>query len=81
MLPSDTRTGADAAEKTAARPRKEKASLVLPVAWAVPAPRYWLVLLHKGQVAMYYCTRYLNDAEGLAGFTAALIKTAQNNLK
>ncbi|MBD0255926.1 MAG: hypothetical protein ICV83_09425 [Cytophagales bacterium] len=81
MLRSDTRTGADAAEKTAARPRKENAVPVLRVARVVPAPHYWLLLLHKGQVAMYYCTRYFNDAEGLAGFTAALIKTAQNNLK
>jgi hypothetical protein len=44
-------------------------------------PRYWLLLLHKGQVAMYCCTRYFNDAEGLAGLTAVIIKTAQNNLK
>jgi hypothetical protein len=81
MLPSDTRTGAEAAEKTAARSRKENAVPVLATARAVYASRYWLMLLHKGQVAMYCCTKYINDAEGLAGLTAAIIKTAQNNLK
>jgi hypothetical protein len=81
MLPRDTRTGANAAEKTAARPRKKNAVPVLLVARVVPAPRYWLMLLHKGQVAMYCCTKYFNDAEGLAGLTAVIIKTAQNNLK
>jgi hypothetical protein len=81
MLRSDTRTGADAAEKTAARPRKKNAVPVLLAARLVPAPRYWLLLLHKGQVAMYCCTKYFNDADGLAGLTAAIIKTAQNNLK
>ncbi len=81
MLRSNTRTGANAVGNTAARTRKKNATPVLPVATTVCNPCYWLMLLHKGQVAMYRCSQYLNDAEGLAGLTTAIVKTAQNSLK
>ena len=81
MLRSNPRTGANAAGKTAARTRIQNAVPGFTVALAARDPRYWLLLLHKGQVAMYRCTQYLNDAEGLAGLTTAIIKTAQNSLK
>jgi hypothetical protein len=81
MLRSNTRTGAKAARTPAARTRKENATWVLPIAAVACDPGYWLMLLQKGQVALYRCTQYLTDAEGLAGLTIAIVKTAQNNLK
>ncbi len=51
------------------------------MATAACDPYYWLRLLHKGQVAMYCSLKYLNDAEGLAGLTTALVKTAQQSLR
>lgn len=79
MLRSN-RTGANAEGTPAARTRKKNAAFLSLVAAAACNPHYWLTLLHKGQVAMYGSIRYLSDAEGLAGLTTALVKTAQNSL-
>ena len=81
MLRSNTRTGANAEGKTAARPRKKNTAPGRSVAQAACDSYYWLVLLHKSQVAIYRCTQYFNDAEGLAGLTTAIVKTAQQSLK
>jgi hypothetical protein len=80
MLRSN-RTGENAEGTPAARTRKKNAAPVPSVATAACDPRYWLMLLHKGQVAMYCSIKYLNDAEGLAGLTTAIVKTAQNSLR
>ncbi len=80
MLRSN-RTGANAEKTAAARTRKKNAAPAPSVATAACDPYYWLMLLHKGQVAMYRSIKYLNDAEGLAGLTTAIVKTAQTNLK
>ncbi len=80
MLRSN-RTGENAEGTPAARTRKKNAVPVPAVAKAACDPRYWLMLLHKGQVAMYCSIKYLNDAEGLAGLTTAIVKTAQNSLR
>ncbi len=79
MLRSN-RTGANAEKTSAARTQKKNAAPGSSVATTACDPYYWL-LLHKGQVAMYSSIKYLNDAEGLAGLTTAIVKTAQNSLR
>jgi hypothetical protein len=80
MLRSNS-TGANAEGTPAARTRKKNAASTPFVATAACDSYYWLVLLHKSQVVMYSSIKYLNDAEGLAGLTTAIIKTAQNSLR
>jgi hypothetical protein len=80
MLRSN-RTGANAEGTPAARTRKKNAAPLPFAATAACDPYYWLMLLHKGQVVMYSSIKYLNDAEGLAGLTTAIVKTAQNSLR